>query len=191
MSLIDTLKARSNNQCELCYAQDTLEVYDVPPNNTQSEDDSLYICKKCSNQLHKKEELDGKHWTCLAENMWSEVPAIKVVAWRMLNKLQNETWAMEQLDMLYLDDETLSWAKAGYEEDNELTVHQDSNGNILQTGDSVVLIKSLDVKGSSVNAKMGTAVRNIRVVEDNPAYIEGKIDGQTIVILTKYVRKTS
>ena len=59
----------------------------------------------------------------------------------------------------------------------------------LQTGDSVVLIKSLDVKGSTLNAKMGTVVKNIRLVEENTEQIEGKIEGQTIVILTKYVRK--
>jgi uncharacterized Zn ribbon protein len=53
----------------------------------------------------------------------------------------------------------------------------------------VVLTRSLDVKGSSLDAKMGTVVKNIRVVEDNTEQIEGKIDGQLIVILTKYLRK--
>jgi protein PhnA len=53
----------------------------------------------------------------------------------------------------------------------------------------VVLTKSLDVKGSTLNAKMGTVVKNIRLVENNTEQIEGKIEGQTIVILTKYVRK--
>jgi len=191
MNLTETLKTRSNNQCELCASTNTLEIYEVPPNSSQSEHDSLYICKKCADQLNKKEELDEKHWKCLIDSMWSETPAVKVMAWHMLNRLQHESWAMEQLDMLYLDDETLVWAKAGYEEDSELSIHQDCNGNTLQTGDSVVLIKSLDVKGSSVNAKMGTAVKNIRLVEDNTAYIEGKIDGQMIVILTKYVRKSN
>jgi protein PhnA len=45
------------------------------------------------------------------------------------------------------------------------------------------------VKGTSLNAKMGTIVKNIRLVEENTEQIEGKIEGQTIVILTKYVRK--
>jgi protein PhnA len=40
-----------------------------------------------------------------------------------------------------------------------------------------------------MNAKMGTVVKNIRLVEENTEQIEGKIEGQTIVILTKYVRK--
>jgi protein PhnA len=45
------------------------------------------------------------------------------------------------------------------------------------------------VKGSTLSAKMGTVVKNIRLVEDNTEQIEGKVDGQQIVLLTKYVRK--
>jgi protein PhnA len=123
--------------------------------------------------------------------MWSEVPAIQVVSWRMLNRLRNESWAVDNLDMLYLDEEKLAWAKASGDHENDASVdlHKDCNGQVLQSGDSVVLIKSLDVKGSTLNAKMGTVVKNIRIVENNTEQIEGKIEGQTIVILTKYVRK--
>jgi protein PhnA len=53
----------------------------------------------------------------------------------------------------------------------------------------MVLTKSLDVKGSTLNAKMGTVVKNIRTVKENTEQIEGRIEGQLIVILTKYVRK--
>ena len=70
-----------------------------------------------------------------------------------------------------------------------MDLHKDSNGHVLQNGDSVVLIKSLDVKGSTLTAKLGTVVKNIRIVEDNTEQIEGKVEGQQIVILTKYVRK--
>jgi len=93
--------------------------------------------------------------------------------------------------MMYMDDEKLAWAKATGDHDNDGSVdlHKDCNGQLLQTGDTVVLTKSLDVKGSSLNAKMGTVVKNIRLVPDNTEQIEGKIEGQLIVILTKYVRK--
>jgi protein PhnA len=93
--------------------------------------------------------------------------------------------------MMYLDDERLAWAKAtgDHENDAPVELHKDCNGQLLQSGDSVVLIKSLDVKGSTLNAKMGTVVKNIRIVEDNTEQIEGKIEAQTIVILTKFVRK--
>jgi len=116
-----------------------------------------------------------------------------VLAWRMLNRLRNESWAADNLDILYLDEETLAWAKAAGDPDDqsEAVVHKDSNGNVLQNGDSVVLTKTLDVKGSSISAKLGTVVKNIRLVEDNPEQIEGRVEGQLIVILTKYLRKQS
>jgi len=109
----------------------------------------------------------------------------------MLNRFRNESWAADALDMMYLDDENLEWAKASgdHEGDGNVELHKDCNGNILANGDSVSLIKDLDVKGSSINAKIGTAVRNIRLVHDNPEQIEGKVDGQLIVILTKFVKK--
>ncbi len=109
----------------------------------------------------------------------------------MLNRFRNESWAADSLDMMYLDDEKLAWAKAtgDHENDSAVDLHRDANGHILQTGDTVILIKSLDVKGSTLNAKMGTVVKNIRLVADNTEQVEGKIEGQVIVILTKYVRK--
>ncbi len=191
MKLEEQLLKRSHNKCELCQSEGVLKIYEVPPSSNSNADDSILICDKCRAQIDKKEELDSHHWRCLSEAMWSEVPGIKVVAWRMLNRLRQESWAMDNLDMLYLDDETLAWAKATGDHENDATVdlHKDCNGQVLQGGDAVVLIKSLDVKGSTLNAKMGTVVKNIRLVEDNTEQIEGKIEGQTIVILTKYVRK--
>jgi protein PhnA len=59
----------------------------------------------------------------------------------------------------------------------------------LQNGDSVVLIKDLKVSGGGFTAKRGTAVRRISLVHDNPEHIEGRVEGQQIVILTKYVKK--
>ena len=68
---------------------------------------------------------------------------------------------------------------------------RDCNGALLNTGDTITLIKSIDVKGSQINAKIGTVVKNIRIVADNTEQIEGKIEGQQIVILTKFVRKVN
>jgi protein PhnA len=191
MSLENTLRARSHNQCELCKSENNLTVYDVPPHPEQREEDSLLVCEKCNLQLGKKEELDSKHWACLTDTMWSEVPAVQVVTWRMLNRLRSESWAADAIDMMFLDEPTLAWAKATGDHENTgaVELHRDSNGNILHDGDSVVLTKTLDVKGSSLNAKLGTVVKSIKLVSDNPEQIEGKIEGQTIVILTKYLRK--
>jgi protein PhnA len=191
MKVEEQLVVRSGDQCELCKSVDGLKVYEVPPQNGLSADTSILICVKCLTQVEKKEALDSNHWKCLNETMWSEVAAVQVTAWRMLNRLRNESWASESLDMLYLTDENLAWAKAtgDHENDGSVDLHKDSNGHVLQNGDSVVLIKSLDVKGSTLTAKLGTVVKNIRIVEGNTEQIEGKVEGQQIVILTKYVRK--
>jgi protein PhnA len=191
MKLEEQLGKRSGNQCELCKSGDPLKSYEVAPQPHSNADDTILICNTCCAQIEKKAELNASHWTFLSETMWSEIPGIQVVSWRMLNRLKRESWAMENLDMMYLDEETLAWAKATGDHDNDdaVELHKDSNGNLLQNGDTVILTKSLDVKGSTLNAKMGTVVKNIRLVEDNTEQIEGKIEGQVIVILTKYVRK--
>jgi protein PhnA len=109
----------------------------------------------------------------------------------MLSRLRAAGWPKELLDMMYFDEDTLAWAQAtgeGEEDENKI-VHRDVNGVILATGDSVVLIKDLKVKGSSMVAKQGTSVRNIRLDHENAEYIEGRVDGQTIVIITQYVKK--
>ncbi|MCF8475018.1 MAG: alkylphosphonate utilization protein [Emcibacter sp.] len=73
---------------------------------------------------------------------------------------------------------------------DDQTHHKDSFGAVLQSGDTVTLIKDLNVKGANFTAKRGTAVRNISLVQDNPAHIEGRINGQQIVILTQFVKKS-
>jgi protein PhnA len=191
MKLEEVLLTRSENKCELCKSQDAVQLYEVPPQTQGDEENTIMICGNCRMQVERKAELESSHWSFLSETMWSEIPAIQVISWRMLNRLRNESWAADNLDMMYLDDERLAWAKATGDHENDATVelHKDSNGQLLQTGDAVVLTKSLDVKGSTLNAKMGTVVKNIRLVDENTEQIEGKIEGQTIVILTKYVRK--
>ena len=169
-----------------------MTVYEVQPQDNRNEENCILLCSKCLAQVDKKEVLDSAHWqAALPTSMWSEVPGVQVVAWRMLNRLRNESWAADNLDMLYLDDEKLAWAKAAgdHESDGSVDLHRDANGAVLHTGDTVILTRSLDVKGAALNAKMGTVVKNIRVVENNTEQIEGKIEGQTIVILTKYLRK--
>ncbi len=191
MKTVDQLIERSGNKCELCESTDNLKLFYVPFSTGKYAEEAIYACENCISQIDKRAELDSNHWQCLTTSMWSEFPAVQVVAWRMLNRLKNESWAVDNLDMLYLDEEVLAWAEASgdqHSEGNE-ELHRDCNGAILQQGDTVTLIKDLDVKGSSLNAKIGTAVRSIRLVHDNPEQIEGKVEGQTIVILTKYVKK--
>jgi len=189
----EELQKRSGGKCELCQKGEPLKIYEVLPLGDSRVDNEILICGSCRMQIEKKEELDSAHWRYLTTSMWSEVPAVQVVSWRMLQRLRGESWAAEALDMMYLDDELLAWARSSgdHEGDAAVDLHKDANGAVLQGGDTVVLTKSLDVKGSTLNAKMGTVVKNIRLVEGNTEQIEGKIEGQVIVILTKYVRKHS
>jgi protein PhnA len=189
------LHDRSGSACELCESKVNLGIYEVPVSPTGVEN-NLLACEICTAQLSRTEKLDPNHWRALNTTMWSTVPAVQVMVWRILNRLKNEgeLWASDLLDMLYLDDDLQQWAFAGADQEensrDEKIIHKDSNGTVLQAGDTVVLIKDLDVKGGGFTAKRGTAVRGISLVENNSAQIEGRINGQQIVILTQYVKKS-
>ncbi len=192
MSVLQTLKDRSNSSCELCNATDQLSQYIIPPSLNENVDSCVLVCKNCLDQIEGNLEMDINHWRCLNDSMWSEHIAVQILAWRMLQRLRHEGWPKDLLDMMYLDDDALALARATgeHEEEANKIIHRDSNGVFLESGDNVVLIKDLKVKGSSMVAKQGTAVRNIRLDHENAEYIEGKVDGQQIVIITKYVKKT-
>jgi len=193
MSIEKELQARSDFKCELCSTTDNLEVYEVPASPDSGSDSCLLICATCCEQIEDQAKVDANHWRCLNDSMWSQVPAVQVMAWRMLTRLSDEGWPQELLDMLYLDDETLNWAKASGEgkSDEEAIKHLDSNGAVLAAGDTVTLTKDLTVKGANFTAKRGTAVRGISLVPDNAEQIEGRVSGQQIVILTKFVKKSN
>ncbi len=189
MSIEKTLMDRSGSVCEMCGSTDGLSAYALPPVLENNSDKCVLLCATCKSQVEDPETMDSNHWRCLNDSMWSTVPAVQVLAWRVLSQLKSEGWPQDLLDMLYLDDETLAWAKSGVADDG--VKHKDSNGVVLKGGDTVVLIKDLNVKGAGFTAKRGTAVRNISLVSDNPEHIEGKVNGQQIVILTQYVKKTN
>lgn len=193
MSVEKELQTRSDSKCELCGATDDLKVYEVPPTYNSKAEQCVLVCEKCLVQIEDSEKIEPNHWHCLNESMWSTIPAVQVMAWRMLNRLSTELWSHDLLDMLYLDEETLAWAKAcGDGPSDEFAIkHMDSNGTQLQGGDTVVLIKDLEVRGAGFTAKRGTPVRGITLVADNPEHIEGRVNGQQIVILTKFVKKSS
>ncbi|MDO7170880.1 PhnA domain-containing protein [Mariniflexile sp. AS56] len=191
MSVLQTLQERSSNICELCTSNSELKQYTLPPSLNENVDNSLLVCGNCLSQIEEATDMDTNHWRCLNDSMWSEFVAVQIMAWRMLQRLRNEGWPKDLLDMMYLDDEALALARATGEHEDESSkiIHRDVNGVILEAGDSVVLIKDLKVKGSSIVAKQGTAVRNIRLDHENAEYIEGKVDSQQVVIITKFVKK--
>lgn len=69
-----------------------------------------------------------------------------------------------------------------------MDITKDSNGTILNDGDTVQLIKTLKVKGSSLTLKMGTAIKNIRLTTD-PEQVECRVDKSTLVLKTCFLKK--
>jgi protein PhnA len=188
MSISSELLTRAESKCELCSATEELNAYTVPPRSGDSPDDQIVLCQTCLGQIEAPETIDPNHWHCLNESMWSTVPAVQVMTYRMLQQLNDKSWAQDLLNMIYLDQATLDWAQAN---SDAVIIHKDSNGNVLEAGDTVTLIQDLNVKGANFTAKRGTAVRRIRLVPDNAQHIEGKVEGQQIVILTRYVKKSN
>ncbi|MBK8517653.1 MAG: PhnA domain-containing protein [Saprospiraceae bacterium] len=187
MSLLSTeLTARCRSKCEICNAGGKLYPFIVFPKTGNSVDEQVAICGVCKEQMENVDKIDVTHWRCLNESVWSTVPAVQVLAYRMLGTLSDQDWAHDLQGNIYMDDETLEWAETKMVN----TVHMDCNGKILESGDTVVLIKDLDVKGANFSAKRGTAVRRILLVQDNPDQIEGRVNDQQIIILTKYVKKS-
>lgn len=192
MNTEEILKERSGSKCELCGATENLSIFEVSPDVNSATGNSILVCDVCKDQIDNPENIDVNHWRCLNDSMWSQIPAVQVIVWRMLTRLRDEGWPQGLLEMLYLDDETLSWAQeTGEGETTEEVKHLDSNGVVLEAGDTVILIKDLNVKGANFTAKRGTAVRGISLVADNSEHIEGKVNGQQIVILTKFVKKSN
>lgn len=179
------LNTRAQNACELCAATETLAPFDISPAPDNTPATQALLCAACRDQITGTP--DPIHWRALATSMWSEHPPVQVLAWRMLDRLSDHDWARDLADMLHLDDETLAWARSGVLAPT--LIHKDANGTQLAAGDTVILIKDLAVKGAGFTAKRGTAVRGISLVDDNAAQIEGRVEGQRIVILTAFVKK--
>lgn len=178
MSIDKALLSRADNKCELCGSTDGLTEYKVEP-----KDEAIVMCKTCLSTIDTPAE-NSSHWFCLNDSMWSEVPAVQVMAYRVYSRLGNQ----EQLDMMYMEDEVREWAEDGLKAENAEPV-RDANGNILKAGDSVTIIKDLVVKGAGFTAKQGTTVKNIKMVEGDTKHIQGKVNGSTIFIIAEFLKK--
>ncbi|MGL6115074.1 zinc ribbon domain-containing protein YjdM [Cetobacterium sp. SF1] len=76
------------------------------------------------------------------------------------------------------------------DQESEEKVYKDANGSILVDGDTVVVIKDLKIKGSSLVVKQGTKVKNIRLI-DGDHDIDCKIDGiGAMKLKSEFVKKS-
>ncbi len=191
MSIESELQTRAESKCELCSSTNNLSVFELPnsPTNNSDTDNSILTCGTCAENIVAPENADANHWRCLNDSMWAPVPAVQVMAYRLLDSIKAEGWPQDLLEMLYLEDDIKAWANAGIadtSDDVELTM--DSNGAALNAGDTVTLIKDLVVKGANFTAKRGTVVKNISLTS-NPKHIEGRVNGTRIVLVSTFLKK--
>lgn len=106
-------------------------------------------------------------------------------------KCQSE-YTYEDGDMYICPECSHEWSKSTAETTEETAIIKDSNGNLLQDGDTVTVIKDLKVKGSSLVVKVGTKVKNIRLLPDSSDGhdIDCKIDGiGAMKLKSEFVKK--
>ncbi|MDQ8179725.1 hypothetical protein [Pelagicoccus sp. SDUM812005] len=106
------LTRRSGSKCELCEASGVaLRPMPVPPEDEEPEVETcVFVCDTCREQLENPKRIDPAHWRCAAQSVWSEVPAVQVVAARVLDHLgKTELWAREALEDVFFEEEVEEW----------------------------------------------------------------------------------
>ncbi|RFS20158.1 PhnA protein [Chitinophaga silvatica] len=184
MALGKNLSERSGDICELCVASPATTEYTVSPKSDDDIQNQVAVCDACLQAINKGET--GEYWRFLEGAIWNPEPSIQALSYRILQTCKENDWAADILSSVEPEENIVQWAMSAFEVEE---VHRDAFGNALAHGDNVVLTQGLDVKGTSFSAPKGTIVKRIRLVPDNIEQIEGKINDQTIVILTKYVKK--
>ena len=176
---------RNSGLCELCNSENASHEYTVTPKSDDSIENQVALCNTCLESIDKKEA--AFHWRCLEGSIWNPTPSVQTLSYRILQNFKDEDWANNLMASVDLDENIIQWAMTAFEVPD---VHTDAFGNKLETGDTVVLTQQLNVKGTSFSASKGTVVKKIKLVHDNAEQVEGKINDQTIVILTKFVKKS-
>lgn len=184
MPISNRLNERCQGTCELCTAQPASIEYTVSPKSADAIENQVAICTTCASEMDSLN--NREYWRCLEGSIWNVEPSVQALSYRLLQRIRDTDWAASVLESVDLDENVIQWAMSAFE---VADTHQDSFGNPLENGDNVVLTQALNVKGTSFSAAKGTVVKRIRLVPGNTDQIEGKINDQTIVILTKYVKK--
>jgi len=184
MSISEELKKRNQDLCELCNTEPASTEYTVSPKNNESIENQVALCGTCLKAV--EDNASGFHWRCIEGSIWSPYASVQALSFRILNQYKEEAWASDLINSVDLDENTIQWALSAFEVKD---IHKDAFGNVLETGDNVVLTQALNVKGTNFTASKGTVVKKIKLVSDNAEQIEGKINDQVIVILTKFVKK--
>ncbi|MFZ5554715.1 MAG: PhnA domain-containing protein [Bacteroidota bacterium] len=183
MSISTELNLRCQNLCELCSTEVPAREFAVSPKKNDVVAHVVAVCETCMRAMEKK---DSFHWRCLEGSIWNPEPSVQALSYRILQNYKGEDWAENLLSSVEPEENIVEWALSSLTAEE---VHKDAFGNKLENGDTVVLTQALNVKGTNFTASKGTVVKRIKLVHDNHEQIEGKINDQTIVILTKFVKK--
>jgi protein PhnA len=186
MAINAKLNNRCEGICELCSELTATREYTVSPKKDDEIENQVAICDTCFTAIAENSKDSADHWRCLEGSIWNVQPAVQALSYRILYSFKDQDWANNVISSVELDDNTIQWALSAFE---VADVHKDAFGNQLENGDNVVLTQALNVKGTNFTAAKGTIVKRIRLVPDNTEQIEGKVNEQTIVILTKFVKK--
>lgn len=106
------LARRSKSHCELCDNHGVkLFIHEVPPVEKQPKfEHCIFICESCQSQIDKPKTMDVNYWHCLHTSIWSEVPAVQIMAVLIAKTLaQKADYAAELLDQVYLSEEQQEW----------------------------------------------------------------------------------
>ncbi|HIC12691.1 MAG TPA: PhnA protein [Sulfurimonas sp.] len=169
--------------CELCGSDDGVSVVELPVSDT-SEEQSVYLCTNCNTQIDSG-DLDESHFNCLNDSMWSETPAAKIMSYILWSRLGRQ----DMIEMMYLEEDELKLAELAVSAEANKLVYRDANGVELHTGDSIVILKDLEVKGAGFTAKRGTTVTRIGLAPGDEGHVEGRVNGTKIFIKTEFIKK--
>jgi len=107
------LARRARSTCELCEeVREGLRIVEVPPAPKEPTWEScVLLCERCEKAVMAPGKIEkGEHWRCLAQSVWSEVPAVQVLATRLLRaQSDSEDWARETLDTVFLEESIENW----------------------------------------------------------------------------------
>jgi len=169
--------------CELCASEEGVSIVELPVSDG-SEEQSVYICSNCHGQI-ESDELNEIHFNCLNDAMWSETPAVKIMSYILWNRLGRQ----DMIEMMYLEEDELKLAQQAVSAEENKLVYKDANGVELKSGDSIVILKDLDVKGAGFTAKRGTTVTRISLAPGDASHVEGRVNGTKIFIKTEFIKK--
>ncbi len=185
MLISTALKQRNSDLCELCTTENSTIAYTVSPKTDSSINNQVALCTTCKSAINTSDA--ANHWRCVEGSIWNPEPSVQALSYRLLHQYKEEDWASNLISSVDIDEDIIQWAMTAFE---VADVHKDAFGSLLQNGDNIVLTQALNVKGTNFTASKGTVVKRIKLVYNNTEHIEGKVNDQTIVILTKFVKKT-